>query len=305
MIEAIFSVLPIYFFIFLGFIAKKRFTTQIDEKTLVLLSLYFFQPILILWGLTKSPINYEFIMSPLFYIIIVFTTLSFLIFFSKIIFNSRTDESIYLGTALIGNTGNLGIPLGIALFGVESVPYTSIINIANVFFMYTISVYFFAREQFSLKQAIISIFKIPAIWFALFAIFLNYYQVPISEHITTALNMGAYTSLTIQLFIFGVYLYNVQVKTIPWKLSLHISFAKHILLPIIGILIIVWFTDFNSFVASILIMELMMPLAVNNVNFAVLYNCKPFDVAATILISSIVFVFLLYFYIEIINYFIK
>ncbi|MDN5098122.1 AEC family transporter [Aliarcobacter butzleri] len=300
-----FSVLPIYFFIFLGFIAKKRFTTQIDEKTLVLLSLYFFQPILILWGLTKSPINYEFIMSPLFYIIIVFTTLSFLIFFSKIIFDSRTDESIYLGTALIGNTGNLGIPLGIALFGVESVPYTSIINIANVFFMYTISVYFFAREQFSLKQAIISIFKIPAIWFALFALFLNYYQVPISEHITTALNMGAYTSLTIQLFIFGVYLYNVQVKTIPWKLSLHISFAKHILLPVIGILIIVWFTDFNSFVASILIMELMMPLAVNNVNFAVLYNCKPFDVAATILISSIVFVFLLYFYIEIINYFIK
>ncbi|WP_323127365.1 AEC family transporter [Aliarcobacter butzleri] len=305
MIEAIFSVLPIYFFIFLGFIAKKRFTTQIDEKTLVLLSLYFFQPILILWGLTKSPINYEFIMSPLFYIIIVFTTLSFLIFFSKIIFDSRTDESIYLGTALIGNTGNLGIPLGIALFGVESVPYTSIINIANVFFMYTISVYFFAREQFSLKQAIISIFKIPAIWFALFAIFLNYYQVPISEHITTALNMGAYTSLTIQLFIFGVYLYNVQVKTIPWKLSLHISFAKHILLPVIGILIIVWFTEFNSFVASILIMELMMPLAVNNVNFAVIYNCKPFDVAATILISSIVFVFLLYFYIEIINYFIK
>ncbi|MCT7648732.1 AEC family transporter [Aliarcobacter butzleri] len=300
-----FSVLPIYFFIFLGFIAKKRFTAQIDEKTLVLLSLYFFQPILILWGLTKSPINYEFIMSPLFYIIIVFTTLSFLIFFSKIIFDSRTDESIYLGTALIGNTGNLGIPLGIALFGLESVPYTSIINIANVFFMYTISVYFFAREQFSLKQAIISIFKIPAIWFALFAIFLNYYQVPISEHITTALNMGAYTSLTIQLFIFGVYLYNVQVKTIPWKLSLHISFAKHILLPVIGILIIVWFTDFNSFVASILIMELMMPLAVNNVNFAVLYNCKPFDVAATILISSIVFVFLLYFYIEIINYFIK
>uniref|UniRef100_UPI002ED56CEA AEC family transporter n=1 Tax=Aliarcobacter butzleri TaxID=28197 RepID=UPI002ED56CEA len=305
MIEAIFSVLPIYFFIFLGFIAKKRFTTQIDEKTLVLLSLYFFQPILILWGLTKSPINYEFIMSPLFYIIIVFTTLSFLIFFSKIIFDSRTDESIYLGTALIGNTGNLGIPLGIALFGVESVPYTSIINIANIFFMYTISVYFFAREQFSLKQAIISIFKIPAIWFALFALFLNYYQVPISEHITTALNMGAYTSLTIQLFIFGVYLYNVQVKTIPWKLSLHISFAKHILLPVIGILIIAWFTDFNSFVASILIMELMMPLAVNNVNFAVLYNCKPFDVAATILISSIVFVFLLYFYIEIINYFIK
>ena len=39
---------------------------------------------------------------------------------------------------------------------------------------------------------------------SLFAIFLNYYQVPISEHIATALNMGAYTSLTIQLFIFKI-----------------------------------------------------------------------------------------------------
>lgn len=48
------------------------------------------------------------------------------------------------------------------------------------------------QESNFLKQAIISIFKIPAIWFALFALFLNYYQVPISEHITTALNMGAY-----------------------------------------------------------------------------------------------------------------
>ena len=91
----------------------------------------------------------------------------------------------------------------------------------------------------------------------------------------------------------------------PWHLSLHISFVKHILLPVVGIIIIVYFTNLNSFVASILIMELMVPLAVNNVNLAALYNCKPFDVAATILISSSLFVMFLYFYIEVINYFIK
>lgn len=244
-------------------------------------------------------------MSPIFYTVITLVTLALLIFLAKIFFTSRTDESIYLGSSLIGNTGNLGIPLGIALFGVESVPYTSIINIANIFFMYTIGAYFFAREQFLLKNAIISIFKIPSIWFAVFALFLNYYQIPISEHIRTALDMGASTALTIQLFIFGVYLCGVKVKTIPWKLSLHISFAKHILLPVVGILLIVYFTNFNSLVASILIMELMMPLAVNNVNFAVLYNCKANDVAATILVSSLIFIGLLYFYMEILNSFIK
>lgn len=303
--EAILSVLPIYFFIFLGFIAKKNLKNQIDEKSLVLLSLYFLQPIMIFWGLTKEPINYEFVISPLFFLISMGSTLFLMLLYSKIIFASKTDENIFLATALIGNTGNLGIPLGIALFGEQSVPYTSIINIANIFFMYTISIYFFARDKFNFKDSIKSIFKIPVIWFALFALLVNYYQVPIPKEFNFALEMGAYTSLTLQLIIFGTYLYSVKVKSIPWKLSLQISFAKHILLPIAGILIVVNFSNLNTMVASILIMELMMPLAVNNVNFSVIYNTKPTDVAATILISSAIFVALLYFYIEIIKFFIK
>ena len=303
--EAILSVLPIYFFIFLGFIAKKNLKNQIDEKSLVLLSLYFLQPIMIFWGLTKEPINYEFVISPLFFLISMGSTLFLMLLYSKIIFASKTDENIFLATALIGNTGNLGIPLGIALFGEQSVPYTNIINIANIFFMYTISIYFFARDKFSFKDSIKSIFKIPVIWFALFALLVNYYQVPIPKEFNFALEMGAYTSLTLQLIIFGTYLYSVKVKSIPWKLSLQISFVKHILLPIAGILIVVNFTNLNTMVASILIMELMMPLAVNNVNFSVIYNTKPTDVAATILISSAIFVALLYFYIEIIKFFIK
>ena len=288
----------------MGFIAKKKLKTQIDEKSLVLISLYFLQPIMIFWGLTKEPINYEFILSPIFFIFCMASTLLLMLLYSKFIFSSKTDENIFLATALIGNTGNLGIPLGIALFGEQSVPYTSIINIANIFFMYTISIYFFAREQFNFKQSLKSIFKIPVIWFALLALAVNYYEIPIPKEFDFALEMGAYTSLTLQLIIFGTYLYSVKIKTIPWKLSLQISFVKHILLPIIGILIIISFTNLNSMVASILIMELMMPLAVNNVNFSVIYNTKPSDVAATILVSSAIFVAILHFYIEIIDYFI-
>ncbi|MCT7446528.1 AEC family transporter [Aliarcobacter skirrowii] len=302
--EAIFSVLPIYFFILLGFFAKKRLQTQIDEKSLVLLSLYFLQPIMIFWGLTKEPINYEFVLSPLFFLLSMLISLSFMLMYSKFLFSSKTDENIFLATALIGNTGNLGIPLGIALFGVESVPYTSIINIANIFFMYTISIYFFARDKFNFKDSVKSIFKIPVIWFAIFALAFNYFEFKIPKEFDFALEMGAYTSLTLQLIIFGTYLYSVKVKTIPWSLSLQISFAKHILLPVVGIVVIVGFTNLNSMIASILIMELMMPLAVNNVNFSVVYNTKPSEVAATILVSSAIFVGILHFYIEIIEYFI-
>ena len=83
----------------------------------------------------------------IFFIFCMASALLLMLLYSKFIFSSKTDENIFLATALIGNTGNLGIPLGIALFGEQSVPYTSIINIANVFFMYTISVYFFADRK--------------------------------------------------------------------------------------------------------------------------------------------------------------
>ena len=67
--------------------AKKIFTNQIDEKSLVLLSLYFFQPILIFWGLTKTPINFEFVISPFIYLVAVLISLFLLLLFNKQIFN--------------------------------------------------------------------------------------------------------------------------------------------------------------------------------------------------------------------------
>ena len=298
-------VLPVYFFILLGFIAKRVFNDEINERTIVIISLYFFQPILIFWGLTKAPIDYSFIATPIIYLVILLLLLFLLFFISKLLFKERKTQSIYLATALVGNTGNLGIPLGIALFGVASVPYTSIINIANIFFIYIFSVYFFAREQFSIKQAFRSILRIPGIWFAFLALLVNYSEIGINKNLYTALEMGAYTSMVLQLLIFGIYLSKIKVKTIPWYLSLQVSFIKHIFLPLFGIFVIMCFTDLNPYVTSILIMELMVPLAVNNVNMAALYNCKPYDVTASILVSSIIFVFLVYPYIKIIEYIIK
>lgn len=228
--------------------------------------------------------------------------MALLLLVNKAIFTESKEQSVYLASSLVGNTGNLGIPLGIALFGVASVPYTSILNIANVFFIYIFSVYFFAKEQFSFVQALQSIFKIPAIWFSVIAILFNYYQIPINTHFNRVLEMGSYTAIVMQLIIFGIYLSEIQIKTTNWKLSGHITLVKQIVLPIVGLGVILM-TDLDAYVASILLMELMVPLAVNNVNLAALYNCRPHDVTTAILMTSVAFVGLIYFYLEIIKYF--
>lgn len=241
-------------------------------------------------------------MSPLIYLYAVFSVVIVILIISKKIFKDSKDRTIFIAVSLVGNTGNIGVPLGIALFGEQSVPYTSIINIANMFFIYIFSVYFFAKDSFTIKKSILSILKLPGLWVALFAIIINHYQIPIHKDISKILQMGAYAAIVIQLIIFGVYLSELKIKTMNWKLSLHISLVKHILLPLVGVFFVLH-SDLNSYVASVVMMQFMVPLAVNNVNLAALYNCKPYDVTASVLVSTVIFSALLYFYIHLIKYF--
>jgi len=301
-LEALLSVLVIYSFIVIGFTAKKVFKEEIDEKSFILLSIYFVQPILTFWGLTRTKIDFNLLFTPFVYFLTVTTTLIFLIFISPILFKSTKDRSIFMSTGLIGNTGNLAIPLGIALFGMASVPYTSIINIANIFFIYTVGIYLLAREKYTLKQSLLSMVKIPILWFALFALLFNYFDLTIHPQIDRALEMGSYTAIVLQLMIFGIYLAKVGFRIQNLKLTFFTTFVKILLLPAIGILMAIVF-DLEPFIAGILIISLATPLAVNNVNLAALYDCKPLDVTSIVLFSTLTFLLLFYFLLQVIHHF--
>jgi len=299
-VSALISILAIYSFIVLGYIAKKIFKDDIHEKTLILLSIYFLQPILTFWGLTRIEINYNLIITPFIYFLAVTSTLILLIFLSKYMFSNEKDKSIFITTSLIGNTGNLGIPLGIALFGQESIAYTSIINIANVFFIYTVGIFYFAKSNYTFKQSLLSMIKIPILWFAIIALAYNYLGFNINEQIDQALEMGAYAAMVIQLMIFGIYLSGIKLKSSNKLLSYSTTAVKLILLPIVGIFFAIIF-NLDTLTASILIVSLSVPLAVSTVNIAALYECKPYDVAYIIFLSTISFLILFYFDLELIK----
>lgn len=302
-IEALLSVATIYLFIIIGFIYKSVFQHQVNERSFVLLNLYFLQPILIFWGLTRSKLDINFLISPIIYYVAIFITLVFAIVYAKKVFKHEfQDKSIFLASSMVGNTGNLGIPLGIAIFGEASVPYTSILNIANVFFLYIFSVYFFAGDKFKFKDSIKEVIKIPAIHATVVAVAFNYFDYSLSADFDKLFTMGAYTAIVMQLVVFGIFMSQVKIKSANWKLSTNIVLFKHILLPIVGVFVIVLF-KIDPFVGAIIFLELAVPLAVNNVNLASLYNCKPIDTTFSILVSTLAFVAFVYLYILVIHNF--
>ncbi len=277
------SVISIYLFIVIGFVAKKIFN-EINEKSFVLISVYFLQPFLTLWGLTLKPINFDALLVPSFYLLIIFTSLIFTYLLAKTM--DKKDRNIATITALIGNTGNLGIPLSFALWGSDGAFWATILNLTNMFFIYLFGIFFYAGK-FNLENSK-KIFKIPIIYVAFIALLLNYLKIDLSP-ISQMLQMGAYSSMVIQLIIFGIYTANIKIKQIPIKLSTIITFEKFILIPAIGYLILSFF-NIDETIKKVIILEISVPIAVNNVNLAALFDNQPEIVAWLIILTSILFI---------------
>ena len=164
MSSIIFSILSIYVFILMGYLAKMSFKDKIDERTITLLNVYFLQVFLTFWGLLLHPVDITLLYAPLIYFVIVLFVLLLSALFAAKLFSQKKEYSIAMVASIIGNTGNLGIPLNIAIFGEASIPYTTVVNLVNVFVVYTIGVYFYSRGNFDAKTSLKNILKLPILW---------------------------------------------------------------------------------------------------------------------------------------------
>ncbi len=151
--ETLLSIIFVYVFIILGYIAKRIFKEDMSSKTLTIFSVYFLQPFVTVWGFSTAKLSMEHIFVPIYYLGVIFIVLIPTIFIGKIIFSDPKERAIFSIAGFVGNTGNIGIPLGIALFGESSVIYTTLINIANVFVVYILGVYIYSRGSFSIKKS--------------------------------------------------------------------------------------------------------------------------------------------------------
>ncbi|WP_324172174.1 AEC family transporter [Sulfurimonas sp.] len=301
MSSIIFSILSIYIFIVIGFIAKLSFKEKIDDKTINLINVYFLQVFLTFWGLLIKPIDITLLYAPSIYLVIVIILLLVSIFTAKKLFSSPKDYSIATVAAIIGNTGNLGIPINIAIFGEESIPYTTVVNLVNVFVVYTVGVFYYSRGTYNIKTSLLNIIKIPILWASIIAILLSIYGYKPSGAIANMLMMGAYASMTMQLFLFGIYLYGTKIKEVSKSLIVWVISFKFVLLPLIAF-IVLYFLELDSMIKGIIFIELMMPLAVTNVNLASLYDCKPKIVTALVFISSVIFLGVIFIAVKALEY---
>ena len=283
------GVIGIYVFIVLGFLAKKQF--KIDGKTLVILSTYYLQPFLTLWGIMLMPINKSLILAPVYYLLIVFIALIFTYLLSLLL-KDKKDRIIASLTPLIGNTGNLGIPISYFLWGDFGAMVATLINLANIFFIYSFGIFFFAKGEYSFKEAFKKIIKIPVMWFGILALILNFKGIHFSTDVMKILQMGAFASIVTQLMIFGVYIAEIKVKADDKALILITLINKFAVFTAVGFVFLKLLGVEDKYFWPILL-EISTPLAISNVNLAALFNLYPGKVSFLVLVTSAIFLILL------------
>jgi len=293
MTETLLSIIFVYIFIFLGYLAKRIFKDEMHSKTLTLFSVYFLQSFVTVWGFSTAKLSSEHLLVPLYYIGIILLILLATLSIAKKLFPNPKERAIFSIAGFVGNTGNIGIPLGIALFGMESVIYTTLINLANVFVVYLLGVYLYSRGSFSIKKSLFNILKIPIVPASLLAILININNIPIAPQIQELFKMGAYAGIVLQLFLLGTFLYGIKLRSINKSLFIGVMSQKFLIIPLLTAFLLS-FTTLSLFVQAIILMEMMTPLAIANINLASLYDCKPKEVTALILFSTFLFIPILF-----------
>ena len=158
----------------------------------------------------------------------------------------------------------------------------------SILLVQTVGVYLYSRGAFTIKQSLINIVKLPVIWVSAVALGLNLSGIELEENLFRSLEMGAHTCLVLQLLTFGIFLSTIKTNNIDYKLITFMNIFKFIITPIV-VIAILRLVGFEPFVASIILFQLTVPLAVNNINFAALYNTQPTKVATLVVSSSVIF----------------
>ena len=94
------SILSIYIFILFGFIAKKIFKDELQERGMSILSVYFLHPIFSFWGLSTKPITLSLLQVPLYYILISCMTIAIGSLFAFLFFSRMTRDTFFFKNRL-------------------------------------------------------------------------------------------------------------------------------------------------------------------------------------------------------------
>ena len=286
------KIFPLYVNIILGYISTRYL--NITREAIANLLIYILGPIVVFSATISVKIDLAILFLPLFFYIFS-SILAFLLLF--IYGKTWNDPSgnILAFSGATGNTGFFGIPLAVIFFP----PYLADIYIftvlASLLYESTTGFYVTAKGNFTVKQSLEKIMKLPLIYAFIIGLVFNLLGISIPSELNsyTAQFKGAYGILGMMLI--GMGLVGLELKKgsdLDFKFISILFILKFIFWPLVvlGVIYIdkTVFMFLNEDFYKVMFLFSIVPLAGNTVTLAVLLNAKPEKASFTVLLSTII-----------------
>lgn len=280
----------------IGGILLKRFR-NLDSKPIATMSLYVLTPAIVFNTLLHADISLQDIGTTISFSLLSLIALwAIAIGLSQILQLNKEEQAGLTLISTFTNCVNYGLPLVLLAFGQLGLDKASVYVIGQMIIVNTVGVFFAARSQFSVQQASIAVFRLPAIYATLVAVLLRLTDLPLPTALDSGFAMLAAAYSPVALVVLGTQMISMRStsattpseQTIP---SSNRAFWAGISIRLLGAPLLSWLLltllHVEGLLFSVLLILTSMPTAVNAVILAGQFHAAPKLVSRCILWTTL------------------
>lgn len=288
-ITLLLKLLPLYFMVFLGFVAGKFL--EVKKESIATILIYIVSPVIIFNGITSIELTRALIFLPVLFFAVCCLICLLFYYIGGFIWKG-SEKNILAYACGAANTGYFGLPVVLVLFGDKFLGIAVLLILGMTLYDGSLGFFITARGEHTAKEALSKVLHLPVLYAFFAGLIVNLLSWPLNPIILDMIVnfRGVYTILGMMLV--GLGLSQVVKTSLDYKFTALALSAKFIVWPIVAILLILadksLFHFYNEPIYQVLLLMSIVPLAANTVAYAATLNTHPEKAAVAVLISTLV-----------------
>ncbi len=269
---------PVFFVVGIGYYLGKK-NPKLDTTFITTFGGNIGSPAIIIYSVTTTGLTFD--IFKLYFYYYFLAILGFSIIGIIFLYFMKKDILMELPPFILPNTGNMGLPICLFAYGSQGLGVAGAISSLIILLHFTLGV-FLASKKFNFNI----ILKSPNFYAIIISVMFLYYDVSMPNFVVNTTMLLTYAAIFLILMSLGIAL--TRIKVFSFNKALISSFARVIIGPVVGFLVIKIF-NLNGYAAGVLLIQCSMPSAVLTYLVGSMYSPKKIvdNIASMIVVSTI------------------
>jgi len=198
---------------------------------------------------------------------------------------SRLDTVALILVIMFVNGGNYGLTINQLRYGSDGLARAIVYYTASTFAVYTVGVLIASMGQSSWREAIMRLFRLPAVYAAVAAIAVYSWNIPVPQPLMRGIELAGAGAVPVMLVVLGMQLADLQGRA-AFRLALPAVSMRLLIGPLVGVLVAA-LLGLQGLGKSTSIVEASMPTAVITTVLATEFDLQPTAVTSIVILSTL------------------